>query len=82
MSNSHIKCKCLTLFSEEDFVKHFSACKDFRGSFKTFDQQFGELLKQYSEPKENLLIIRVLLKQYIGVVETKIRKKYILLIKL
>jgi hypothetical protein len=80
MSDSHIKCKCLTLFSDEQFIRHFPSCKDFRQSFKNFDQQFGELLKQYSEPKENLLIIRILLKQYTGVVETKIRKQYLIFI--
>lgn len=74
MSDSFIKCKCSTMLSEEEFTKHFSRCDDFRKTFKNFDAQFGELLKQYSDPKDNLLIIRVLLKQYINVVESKIRK--------
>ena len=76
MSETNIKCKCSIMFKEEQFIKHFPSCKDFRISFKNFDQQFGELLKLHSDPKENLLIIRILLKQYISVVENKIRKKY------
>jgi hypothetical protein len=33
-------------------------------------------LKQYSEPKENLNIVRVLLKQYVALLEKKIISKY------
>jgi hypothetical protein len=75
MSDFNIKCKCGLFFSEENFNRHFAGCSDFRKTFKSFDAQFGEFLKQFSEPKENLLIMRVLMKQYIGVLENKIRKK-------
>ena len=75
MSDINIKCKCSIMIKEEQFIKHFPSCKAFRDSFKNFDQKFGELLKEHSDPKENLLIIRILLKQYISVVENKIRKK-------
>jgi len=73
MSDNHIKCKCNVILSEEEFIKHFGKCEDFRKNFKNFDASFGELLKQYSEPKENLLIIRVLLKQYVLLLDRKIR---------
>lgn len=69
-----IKCKCSTVLLEEDFVKHFTKCDEFKKTFKIFDAQFGELLKQYSDPKENLLIIRCLLKQYINVLDVKVKK--------
>jgi hypothetical protein len=62
------------MLTEEEFIKHFTRCEDFKKNFKSFDTQFGELLKNYSDPKENLLIIRILLKQYINVLDAKIRK--------
>ncbi len=68
-----VKCKCELSFSEEEFVRHFQKCETFRKNFKTFDSQLGELLKNYSEPKENLMIIKVLLKQYITVLDKKIK---------
>ena len=71
-TNFNIKCKCGSMFNEDDFNKHFGRCEDFRKHFKNFDMQFGELLKTNSEPKENLLIIRALLKQYVGLLERKI----------
>jgi hypothetical protein len=75
MSDYNVKCKCGIFFSEEQFNKHFPSCQEFRKVFKNFDMQFGELLKQFSEPKDNLLIMKVLLKQYLAVLENKIRKK-------
>ncbi len=75
MSDFNVKCKCNEIYSEEQFTKHFSKCDEFRKYFKNFDAQFGELLKQYSEPKENLNIVRVLLKQYVSLLEKKIISK-------
>ena len=72
MDKSHLKCKCGQLMNETEFKNHFSKCKDFKNDFKEFDSQFGELLKKYSEPKENLFIIRFLLGQYINVIDRKI----------
>lgn len=76
MSDNVLKCKCGTIFTEDEFSKHFARCDDFKKTFKTFDAQFGELLKNYSEPKDHLLIIRVLLRQYINVLDSKIKKSY------
>ena len=39
---------------------------------KHFDKKFDELLKRYSEPKDNLFIIKFLLSQYIIVLDKKI----------
>lgn len=69
-----IKCKCNRELPEEEFKSHFSRCDDFKKIFKDFDSKFGELLKSYSDPKDNLPILKVLLKQYVAVVEKKIQK--------
>ena len=58
---------------DSDFTSHFPRCNEFKISFREFDTEFGRLLKTYSEPKENLLIIRVLLEQYRNVLDAKIR---------
>ena len=71
--SSQVKCKCGQTFTEENFSRHFKSCSDFKSSFKQFDISLGELLKKYSEPKENLVIIRILLKQYISVLDSKIK---------
>ena len=73
METESIKCKCQKKMKESDFKSHFQTCKDFRNTFKTFDIKFGEILKQFSEPSENLPIIRFLLYQYISVLDRKIK---------
>ena len=75
MDSETIKCKCQKTMKVSDFRTHFQKCKDFRNTFKTFDHQFGEILKQFSEPSENLQIIKFLLYQYISVLERKIKSK-------
>ena len=75
MDKEIIKCKCQKTMKESDFKTHFQKCKEFRNTFKTFDTQFGEILKQFSEPSENLPIIRFLLYQYIAVLNRKIQNK-------
>ena len=72
-----IKCACGNIFEENDFSQHFKHCKDFKKDFKTFDQNFSNLLKNNSEPKEKLLIIRFLLKQYVSVLCKKIEAHFI-----
>jgi hypothetical protein len=73
MEKEYIKCKCNTIFSESEFLNHFPKCNEFKLCFREFDTEFGRLLKNYSEPKENLLIIRVLLEQYRNVIDAKIK---------
>lgn len=73
MQKDYIKCKCNQILIEKEFIAHFPRCGDFKQNFREFDTQFGKLLKEFSEPKENLLIIRVLLEQYKNVIENKIR---------
>ena len=69
-----IKCKCDEVFEEKDFLGHFPSCLSFKRDFKSFDQKFGEILREYSDPKENLLIVKVLLNQYQKMIENKIKQ--------
>lgn len=69
-----IRCKCLTEFDEEGFKKHFSKCPKFKEAFKEFDTEYGLLLKRFSQPPDNLPIIKFLLKQYIEVIDHRIKK--------
>ena len=76
MADKNIICECKQNFNEEQFSKHFSSCKDFKLTFNDFDSKFSFLLKQFSEPKERLVIVRFLLKQYLNVIEQKISKLF------
>ncbi len=76
MDQMKITCVCSQKFNEEEFQKHFSSCQPFKSQFKEFDSKFGELLKSYSEPKERLLIVKFLLKQYINVIDKKLKKYF------
>ncbi len=69
-----IICKCLSEFNEDSFKLHFSKCPKFKEAFREFDSEYGQLLKKYSQPHENLPILKFLLKQYINVIENKIKK--------
>jgi hypothetical protein len=77
MQKEYIKCKCNQILVEQEFSVHFPRCNEFKQCFREFDTEFGRLLKNYSEPKENLLIIRVLLEQYKNVLDAKIRNAQI-----
>lgn len=77
-SMQRLKCKCGNVLNEEQFAIHFHQCPEFKNSFRKFDSTFGELLKSFAEPKENLPIIRFLLKQYINVLDKKIKSLYII----
>ena len=74
MDKRKIKCECKKYFYFDDFSKHFKWCKDFKKIFLNFDSKIGLLLKEFSKPKERLLIVQFLLKQYIYIIEQKIAK--------
>lgn len=76
MNNPPINCKCNQDFTESDFIKHYGICSEFKSYFKQFDNKFGELLKNYSEEPKNMFIIRILLNQYICIVEKKLKQKF------
>ena len=82
MDQRKITCVCGQKFAEEEFQRHFSSCQPFKSQFKEFDSKFGELLKSYSEPKERLLIVKFLLKQYINVIDKKLKKYYLLMMEM
>jgi hypothetical protein len=71
---SFIKCKCDEIFDDRDFLGHFPSCQQFKRDFKNFDQKFAEILREYSDPKENLLIVRVLLNQYKNMIDNRIKQ--------
>jgi len=73
-THSFIKCKCDVVLEEREFLSHFGSCSSFKKDFKSFDQKFGEILREYSEPKENLLIVKVLLNQYKNMIDNKIKQ--------
>jgi len=76
MDQRKLTCSCGQQFNEEDFTRHYTICVPFKQQFKEFDSKFGELLKSYSEPKERLLIVKFLLKQYIFVIDKKLKKYF------
>ena len=76
MDQRKLTCVCGQQFSEDEFARHYSSCQLFKQQFREFDSKFGELLKQNSEPKEKLLIVKFLLKQYINVIDKKLKKYF------
>jgi len=76
MEQIKLSCACGAIFTEEEFANHFRECRPFKNVFREFDYKFGDLLKSYSEPKEKLLIVRFLLKQYINVIDKKLERMY------
>ena len=72
-----IECKCGEIMEESNFSIHFKKCPEFKKYYRKFDESFSLLLKNFSEPKENLLVIRFLLKQYIIVLGKKIKGHFI-----
>jgi len=81
MDQRKLTCACTQQFTEEEFERHYRSCSSFKTQFKEFDSKFGELLKAYSEPKERLLIVKFLLKQYINVIDKKLKKHFATLVK-
>ena len=73
MEKIKLFCECGEEFTEEEFKRHFNACHKFKIHFKDFDTKLAQLLIENSKPKERLLIIKFLLKQYIFIIENKIK---------
>lgn len=68
----NIKCKCGQVFQEKEFSSHFPHCGQFKSEFRKFDNELGNLLKEYSRDLSNLPIIKILFTQYINVIDRKI----------
>ena len=72
-----IKCICGVIFDISDFTKHFTECEKFKECFGDFDDQLSKFIKSYSQPKEQLLIIKFLFKQYIKILDKKIKGNFV-----
>ena len=72
LTSSFIQCKCNEVYDESNFLSHFPSCSTFKKTFGNFDKKFAEILHEYETPKENLLIIKILLNQYVKIIESKI----------
>ena len=76
MEQNIYKCICKNKFKESEFKSHFTKCIQFKEYFGDFDYKLSELIKIYSEPKDNLFLINYLLKLYVFVVEKKIKESF------
>ena len=81
MEKSKLFCECGEEFTEEEFKAHYNICNKFKIHFKDFDSKLAQLLIENSKPKERLLIIKFLLKQYIFIIENKLKDYFSSLIQ-
>ena len=81
MEKSKLFCECGEEFTEEEFKAHYNICNKFKINFKDFDSKLAQLLIENSKPKERLLIIKFLLKQYIFIIENKLKEYFSSLIQ-
>ena len=72
-----IKCICGVIFDISDFKNHFTECQQFKDCFGDFDDKLSKFIKSYSQPKEQLLIIKFLFKQYIKILDKKIKGNFV-----
>ena len=76
MENTKFYCECGKEFMESEFKTHFHFCNQFKIFFKDFDSKISQLLIDYSKPKERLFIIKFLLKQYILIIDNKLKESF------
>jgi len=74
MNNDNIRCLCGKVFDEKNFKFHYKYCKLFLNKFTKFDFAIARTLKKYLYNKENLFIIKFMLKRYIKLIEKKIKE--------
>ena len=72
-----IKCVCGTIYEITDFKEHFKECPQFKECFGSFDDKLSKLIKSYSQPKEQLILIRFLFGQYIKILDKKIKGNFV-----
>ncbi len=73
MDSNMIKCKCGKNFNSFELEQHFKNCKDLKNYFLYFDKETNKLIKNYSQQKENLLLIKFLFEQYNLLIDEKIK---------
>ena len=74
---NEIKCVCGEIFIIKDFKKHFKDCQKFKNEFHDFDNNISNLIKSYSQPKGNLLLIRFIFKEYINILNKQIKGNFV-----
>ena len=74
MNTDNIRCLCGKVFDEKNFTIHCKICKLFLKEFTNFDLIIAKALEKYSYNKENLFIIKFMLKRYLKLIERKIKK--------
>ena len=74
---NEIKCICGDIYEIKDFTKHFKDCQKFKDTFNNFDNNISSLIKSFSEPKENLLLIRFIFKEYINILNKQIKGNFV-----
>ena len=67
-----IKCVCGIIYENDEFGKHIKKCEKFIETFSDFDSKISKLIKNYSNPKEQLLIIKFILNRYINILDIQI----------
>ena len=72
-----IKCICGTIFEENDFAQHIKKCEQFKEVFTDCDNKISKFIKSYSNPKEQLLIIKFILERYVNILDRKIRGNFV-----
>ena len=71
-SKNNIKCECGIFFKAKAFKKHFKNCNLFIKKYIKFDYKISRLLGEYLLNKENLTLVRFLMKRYVKLIEKKI----------
>ncbi len=72
-----IKCVCGIIYENDEFGKHIKKCEKFIETFSDFDSKISKLIKNYSNPKEQLLIIKFILNRYINILDRQIRGNFV-----
>jgi len=72
-----IICLCGNIYEINDFQEHYKNCNEFKDGFESFDNTLSKLIKNCSEPKEQLLLIRSVFLQYIKRLDRKIKGNYV-----
>ena len=68
-----ILCKCGKRFYEFELENHYNCCKELKNYFLFFDKETVKLLKENTQEKENLCLIKFLLQQYNNIIDEKIQ---------
>ena len=76
MESDMILCKCGKKFYSFELENHYKFCKELKKYFLYFDKESVRLLKQYTQQKENLFMLKFLLQQYNNIIDEKIQNSY------